>query len=295
MRLQKFLSDAGVASRRRAEELVSEGRVLVNDQVVESLPAFVDPRNDVVIVDGVRVRTQRHEYWLLHKPRNVVCTNSDPSGRTRVVDLLPPGRARMFSVGRLDAESTGLLLMTNDGELAERLTHPRFGVPKVYRAEVRSFVPDEIPGVLRDGVHLAEGKARAAGVQIVHRSRDHSVLEITLRESRNRQVRRMLAKLGFPVWRLKRVQYGPLVLKGLPLGACRELSAAELGALRREADQAVQRAAARGPRRGGRPAARFERDTGKPRAAGSGKRRTVSRQKRDGADEGAPPRRRIVD
>ncbi len=220
--------------------------MLVNDQVIEKLPAFVDPRSDVVIVDGERVQMQRLEYWVLHKPKGVVCTDFDPARRTRAIDLLPQMSTRLFVVGRLDAESTGLLLLTNDGELAARVTHPRYGIQKRYRAEVRAFVPDEVPSVLREGVHLAEGKARAAGVQIVHRTRDRSVLELTLREGRNRQVRRMLAKLGFPVTRLKRIEIGPLALKGLPLGASRRLTAAEVHALRAATEQAAERAEQRG-------------------------------------------------
>lgn len=232
MRLQKFLSDAGVASRRHAEEMILEGRVTVNGVVIDALPAFVDEQHDVVQVDGTRVRPQRLDYFIINKPRGVVCTNRDPGGRVRAVDLLPRLAARLFPVGRLDAESTGLLLMTNDGELALRLTHPRYGVAKTYRAEVRGRVPDDLPEQLRRGVHLAEGKARASDVEIVHASSQRSVLLITLHEGRNRQVRRMLARLGFPVRRLRRVQIGPLTLRGLPSGAARRLTPAELHALR---------------------------------------------------------------
>jgi 23S rRNA pseudouridine2605 synthase len=237
VRLQKLLSDAGVASRRRAEELILEGRVLVNDAIVDVLPALVDPERDRVIVDGVLVRVRRPEYFIVHKPKGVVCTNRDPAGRLRAIDLLPDLPVRLFPVGRLDAESTGLLLMTNDGELAERITHPRFGFPKTYHAEVCGRVPDDLPARMKAGVHLAEGKARASDVQIVHASRDRSALRITLREGRNRQVRRMLARLGHPVRSLKRVQIGPLSLKGLPVGAARRLTTGELAALRAELDR----------------------------------------------------------
>jgi 23S rRNA pseudouridine2605 synthase len=232
VRLQKFLSDAGVASRRRCEELILEGRVLVNDQVVDQLPAFVDPQRDVVVTDGDRVRPRLLEYLLLHKPKGVVCTNRDPAGRTRVRDLLPPDKRHLFTVGRLDADSTGLLLLTNDGELAARLTHPRFGVAKVYLAEVRGLVRPDLPQRMRAGVYLAEGRARAADVRILHRARDRCALQITLREGRNRQVRRMLARLGHPVRKLKRIAIGPLRLTGLPIGALRPLTQPEIRALR---------------------------------------------------------------
>jgi 23S rRNA pseudouridine2605 synthase len=247
MRLQKFLSDAGVASRRHAEELILAGRVLVNNEVVDTLPAFVDPARDRIIVDGARVRPQRLEYFLVHKPKGVVCTNSDPAGRVRAIDLLPELPVRLFPVGRLDEESTGLLLMTNDGELAQRITHPRYGVPKTYYVEVRGRVPPDLPARMKAGVFLAEGKAHASDVEVVHASTDRSALQITLREGRNRQVRRMLVRLGHPVRRLKRVQIGPLSLHGLPVGAARRLTTKELVQLRAACEPAP--AAARGKRR----------------------------------------------
>ncbi len=256
MRLQKFLSDAGVASRRHAEELILVGRVLVNDAVVDMLPAFVDPQQDRVIVDGTRVRPQHLEYFLVHKPKGVVCTNRDPAGRVRAVDLLPDLPMRLFPVGRLDEESTGLLLMTNDGELAERITHPRYGVPKTYYAEVRGRVPDDLPAKMKAGVFLAEGRARASGVEVVHSSNSRSSLLITLREGRNRQVRRMLARLGHPVKKLKRVQIGPLTLHGLPVGAARRLTVKELAALRGELGRATGAARTRRRRRSTGPSAK---------------------------------------
>jgi 23S rRNA pseudouridine2605 synthase len=249
VRLQRLLSDAGVASRRRAEELILEGRVLVNDQIVDTLPAFVDPQRDRVIVDGALVRPQRPDYFIVHKPKGVICTHRDPAGRLRAVDLLPDLPARLFPVGRLDTETSGLLLMTNDGELAQRLAHPRFGIAKVYRAEVRGRVPDDLPAQLRRGVYLAEGRASADEVQIIHAGAEHSVLEITLRESRNREVRRILARLGYPVRKLKRVRLGPLSLRGLPEGAARRLAPDELAALRIASDAT---AAKGGPARGRR-------------------------------------------
>jgi 23S rRNA pseudouridine2605 synthase len=249
--------------------------VLVNDAIVDTLPAFVDPHKDRVVVDGAPVRRQPLEYFILHKPRGVVCTNRDPAGRTRAIDLLPPTKGRLNVVGRLDADSTGLLLMTNDGELAEQIAHPRLSVPKVYRAEVRGQVATDLPAKMKKGVYLAEGKATASDVEIVHRSRQSSVLRVTLREGRNRQIRRMLARLGHPVKKLKRVQVGPLTLQRLPVGACRRLSSRELEDLRAALGSARRRRASEGPRR--------------PRAAA--KPRAPHRAKRADA-AGAKPRRR---
>jgi len=255
MRLQKFLSDTGVASRRHAEELILDGRVLVNDEIVTSLPAFVDPGHDRVVVDGVLVRRQPLVYYLVHKPPGVVCTHFDPAHRTRAIDLLPPLKQRLFPVGRLDEESSGLLLMTNDGELAQQIAHPRYGVPKVYRAEVRGRVPSDLPEQMKRGVYLAEGKARASEVEIIRATNKISILNITLREGRNRQVRRMLAKLGYPVRKLKRLQIGPLSLKGLPVGAARSLTPQELQMLLAAAATSAVRDATR-RRRHPRPAPR---------------------------------------
>jgi 23S rRNA pseudouridine2605 synthase len=248
VRLQKFLSDAGVASRREAEEIILEGRVSVNGRMVDSLPAFVEPATDEVRVDGARVHVAAHQYWLVHKPKNVLCTNSDPAGRVRACDLLPPQAGRLFPVGRLDADSTGLLLMTNDGELAQRVTHPRFGVPKTYRVEVRGRVPADVGARMTRGVYLAEGRAAATEVEVTHRSDERSVLLVTLCEGRNRIIRRMLARLGFAVRTLKRVQIGPLSLRNLPVGAARQLSDQELELLRR-AIKAERTRARRAPTR----------------------------------------------
>lgn len=293
MRLQKFLSDTGVASRRRAEELIEEGRVLVNDEVVTSLPAFVDPQHDQVVVDGLRVKAQPPAYYLLHKPKGVVCTNNDPAGRLRAIDLLPPMPQRLFPVGRLDEDSTGLLLMTNDGELAEEITHPRYGVPKIYRAEVRGRVAPELVEQMRRGVWLSEGKARAAEVEIVRSTNKSSVLNITLREGRKRQVRRMLAKLGHAVRQLKRLQIGPLSVRGLPEGACRQIRPAELRELRAMLDEgrkATRAAGADRPRR--RPSARTTGDD-QPRGARKPRSRTGRGGQGSGQDPGAGGRRII--
>jgi 23S rRNA pseudouridine2605 synthase len=285
IRLQKFLSDAGVASRRHAEDLILEGRVLVNDVIVDELPAFVDPNSDVVVANGVRVRPQHNEYFICHKPKGVVCTNRDPAGRIRAVDLLPPMRMRLFPVGRLDVESTGLLLMTNDGELAEQVTHPRYGIPKTYRVEVKGNVSGDLIEKMKAGVHLAEGKARASDVVIHHTSRERSVLTVTLREGRNRQVRRMLAKLNHPVKSLKRIEIGPLTLKGLPVGASRRLRDGEVRELKRTLQTLPRQ---RRPRR-------RSSDTG-PATAKKPRQKPPAQKKSDAAKPATPPgpQRRII-
>jgi 23S rRNA pseudouridine2605 synthase len=231
-RLQKVLAAAGVASRRECEHVILDGRVRVNGEVVAKLPVLVDPERDRITVDGQPLGRERKVYYLLHKPPGVHCTNYDPDNRTRAVDLLPGVKERVYSVGRLDADSSGLLLMTNDGDLAEHLTHPRYGVAKTYRAHVSGRItPDDIEQ-MRRGVWLAEGKAQVASAKIIHADARHSVVEITLREGRNREVRRILARLRHTVRRLIRIRIGPLSLRGLPVGRFRPLTAAELRSLR---------------------------------------------------------------
>lgn len=247
IRLQKAMADAGVGSRRACEELIESGEVEVNGRAVLDLPAWVDPSRDRILVRGRPLPVEeRAVHVMLHKPRNVVCTMDDPEGRRTVAELVShPAAARLFPVGRLDYDSTGLLLMTNDGELANRLTHPRYGVLKTYRATVKGEVAEEALEQLEQGIYLAErregrttGAQRAAhvGIRIVYRERTRTILEITLAEGRNRQVRRMLASVGHPVRKLMRIGMGPLSLKGLAIGEWRELTRAELNMLRRASD-----------------------------------------------------------
>jgi len=248
LRLQRVLADAGIASRRAGEQLIEAGRVAVNGNPVRGLPCFVDPEHDRIEVDGRPIpRPERHIYLMLHKPPRYLSTVADEPGSDRptILDLVDhPSRARLYPVGRLDYDTTGLILLTNDGELANRLTHPRYEVEKTYRALVRGRIAEEDTAKLEKGIYLAErregrtsGAARTAKVQIrIHkRDRERTILEITLREGRNRQVRRMLAKVGHPVKKLERVAMGPLRLKGLARGQWRELTRAELSSLRRAA------------------------------------------------------------
>ena len=241
MRLQKFLSEAGVASRREAEDYIRDGFVLVNGDVVTTLPVFVDPAQDVVVFKGARVKLRPSAYFIANKPKTVVCSGAARVGRLRVVDLLPELGLRLQPVGRLDPESTGLVLLTTDGDLAQRIAHPRYEIPKRYRVELRGRATDELIDRVSRGVHLAEGKARPADVQLFSATPDHSVVEVTVFDEFPRIVQRLFAKCGFEVKNLKRIAIGPLQLNRLPEGAVRELNDAEAESLR-----AVAYAARRG-------------------------------------------------
>ena len=233
MRLAKFLAHAGVASRRHAERLVTGGRVRVDGRVVTDPARDVDERNEVV-VDGAAVVPEQLEYHVVHKPAGVVSTAHDPEGRPKVTDMVESA-ARLYPVGRLDVDSTGLVLLTNDGELANRLMHPRYDVPRTYRARVVGGPSKRSLQALRTGVELDDGPARPARVTLLTPPGRESVLEITIREGRNRIVRRMLEAVGHPVRELERVAFGPLELGRLRPGDARRVRPRELEELRRRA------------------------------------------------------------
>ena len=233
-RLQKILSRAGIASRRKAEELIQTGHVQVNGKVVTELGTKANPRTDRIAIDGRPLRPPEELlYILLHKPINVVTTLSDPEGRPTVRQLLPEIRERVFPVGRLDFHSSGLLLFTNDGELALRLTHPRYGIRKTYRVKVKGTPTPEALAQLGSGVRLEEGKTAPAEVRIERSQEGKTWLEITLGEGRKREVRRMCERVGYPVEKLSRVRLGPLTLGKLAPGHHRMLTAREVRELRR--------------------------------------------------------------
>lgn len=237
MRLQKLLSAAGIASRRTAESLISEGRVTVNGVVMDTLGAKAVPDVDDVRVDDRRVKAAgRQRYILLNKPRGYVTTRQDPEGRRTVMDLLGGVREYVYPVGRLDYDTEGLLLLTSDGDLAAKLTHPRHEVARVYEAIVMGDPSDDALDELRRGIFLDGRRTAEAGITrgtTVGKGRDHTTkIVLTLREGRNRQVREMCARIGHPVRTLQRVRMGPLSLRGLPTGHWRDLSVAEVASLR---------------------------------------------------------------
>jgi 23S rRNA pseudouridine2605 synthase len=225
VRLNAYLARAGVASRRRADELIRAGRVRVNGAPGE-LNTVVG-KSDVVEVDGARVQRQRLAYALLHKPADAVTTAHDPQGRRTVVELVPD-EPRVVPVGRLDADTTGALLLTNDGDLAHRLAHPRYGVPKVYEAQVDGSPSADALARLREGVELDDGVTAPAEARMLAPGR----IELTLHEGRKHQVKRMCETVGHPVRRLHRSRYAGLDLEGLEPGEWRELTADEVAALR---------------------------------------------------------------
>ena len=236
-RLNKLLAHAGVGSRRRCDRLIRAGRVAVDGQPVHDLGTKIDPDGHRLTVDGRPIHLERTVYWLVNKPRGVVCTNHDPAGRPRAIDLVPHVEQRVYTVGRLDEMSEGLLLLTNDGDLAHRLMHPRFGIEKTYLVQVQGQPSKADLEQLLRGVWLAEGKVRARRIRRLKKQGESTWLRIVLAEGKNREVRRMLARLGHKVLTLKREAIGPVRLDRLSKGKARRLSGTELEALK----QAVAR------------------------------------------------------
>jgi 23S rRNA pseudouridine2605 synthase len=226
-----YLARAGLGSRRSCDELIRKGSVTINDEVVTFPREKVAPE-DVVLVDGEPVEARELRYFLVNKPRGVASTRRDPHAERVIVDLVPNGRI-LFPVGRLDVDTTGLIILTNDGVLANRLMHPRYGVPKTYVARVRGKVSRRALGTLRQGVDLEDGLTSPAEVNLKKQSAKTALVEITIHEGRKRQVRRMFAAVDLPVEELHRRRYGPIADKGLEPGGYRELAGDEVEALRR--------------------------------------------------------------
>lgn len=231
VRLQKFLADAGVASRRASEKLITGGHVTVNGAVVNALGYKVDPGAVQVAVDGQPVRARRKIYIALNKPRGVLCTRLDPEGRPTVMDLLPREWGSLFPVGRLDLESEGLLFLTNDGLFSLQLTHPRYGVRKRYVAVIEGRVGESELGRFTSGIEDDGDLLKAERVRLVQSNNSHSTVEVELAQGRNREVRRLFGALGHEVVELRRTQVGPVRLGELPPGKWRVLSAAEVKSL----------------------------------------------------------------
>ena len=275
MRLQRLLASAGFGSRRQCEELIEAGRVDVDGTVVTRLGTTVEPAASKVRVDGVLLKKQKLVYYAVNKPIGFVTTNRDPQGRPRVVDLVPPDE-RVFPVGRLDRNSEGLILLTNDGELAQRLTHPKFGVRKVYRVTVAGKVDFETMKQMRKGIYIAEGFVRVEGAKLVKSRSRSTEMEIVLREGKNREIRRILARLGHKVQHLRRIAVGPLRLGDVPSGAYRVVSHQEVEKLWRATEQSAHDEAPKKERgkyaskrgkaiaTGGRPSRKSAKKRGKP-------------------------------
>ncbi|HVJ82530.1 MAG TPA: pseudouridine synthase, partial [Planctomycetia bacterium] len=232
-RLAKIMASCGVASRRECEEYIRLGRVTVDGKMVTDVATKLDAQACEIRVDETTLKPEPKVYWLLHKPKGVLSTSKDTHGRRTVLDLLPRTKQRIYAVGRLDEDSTGLLLLTNDGEMALRLTHPRYEVAKTYIALVAGRVEDAVLDQLREGIWLAEGKVRASGVKRLGVQGDSTRLEVLLREGHNREVRRMFAKLGHKVMALHRVAIGPLKLRKLKRGDARPATSEEVYLLRK--------------------------------------------------------------
>ncbi len=231
-RLQKVLAAAGVGSRRECEQLILDGRVEVDRKIVTKLGTRIDPDKQKIRVDGVALKPRKTIYYMVNKPPGVLSTNRDPEGRLRVVDLLDT-EERLFTVGRLDKSSEGLILVTNDGDLANRLTHPRYGIEKTYVVQVAGSPSKDDLDSLQKGVRLAEGVARVARLKVRKRHKSNSTIEMVLNEGRNREIRRLLARIGHKVTQLKRIAVGPLKLGELPSGAHRQLTNDEVRQLRK--------------------------------------------------------------
>ena len=273
VRLQKLLAAAGIDSRRKCEEYVVTGRVTVDGEVVTDPGRKVDPESHDVRLDGERIRPQKKRYYLLNKPPGYLCTNYDRAGRPKAVDLIPSRDARLFTVGRLDEGSQGLLLVTNDGELAQRLAHPRYQVPRVYRVQVAGIPTAETLAQLRKGVYFTEGRFHLKRTKRLKTHGKSAFLEVELTHGQNREIRRLFARAGHKVMWLQRVSFGPIKLGDLPAGRFRPLRGDEIKALHDFV------------RRGG-PAER-------PKLPAKGRRPAPGRR---GRKEGVAPRgRRVVD
>ncbi len=256
-RLAKILAASGLDARRKCEEYVTAGRVTVDGEVITDLAFRADPYSQKIALDGERIKQQRKVYFILNKPRGVVCSNNDPQGRPRILDMFPEFvKERMFTIGRLDSESEGLILVTNDGELANRMAHPRYRVPKFYLCHVKGVPSSDTLAALKRGMYFEEGRFSVEGVRMKKTMGDSAYLDIVLNEGQNREIRRLLAKVDHKVMRLKRVGFGPIRLGDMPSGAFRPLTNEESKLLKNLSEQRahLDKAASRGRKsRGPKP------------------------------------------
>ncbi|MEO8428537.1 MAG: pseudouridine synthase [Verrucomicrobiota bacterium] len=231
MRLQRFLADAGVASRRASEQIILAGRVEVNGRLATELGTKVDPAHDRIAVEGKSIKPRRKLYLALHKPRGYLCSRRVPGARQTLADLLPKEWGHLYSVGRLDCQSEGLIFLTNDGEFCLQLTHPRYGVRKKYRVTVEGRADPKMIARMLQGVVSEDEKLKAEKARILTSNNSHSVVELELAEGKNREVRRLFESQGLLVSRLQRIQIGPIKLGELPVGKWRTLTEPEIKSL----------------------------------------------------------------
>lgn len=231
IRLQRFLAQSGLGSRRECETYITDGRVSIDGEIVTKLGTTVDPSRQEVALDGERLKIERKKYYVLNKPPGFFCTASDPQGRRTIYDLFPEEGPRLFSVGRLDENTTGLLIVTNDGDLAQKLAHPKYRIFRIYRAQVAGHPDREIFNQLKEGFHFTEGKFKVHDIRPVKKQRDSTWVEITMTEGRNREIRRLLARANHKVMKLERIAFGPVRLGKVSLGEYRELRKSELAQL----------------------------------------------------------------
>lgn len=236
VRLQVALARCGFGSRRACEEFIEAGRVSVNGTVVTSPGQKVNLREDKVLVDEEAIRPERPTYYMVNKPRGMLCTNKDPSGRPRVIDLFPKKAGRVFPIGRLDENTVGLILVTNDGEMSHLLAHPRFRVPKVYHVQVAGNPTQETLKQLREGLYFSDGRFKVERVRNIGRRGKSTILEVMIKEGRNREIRRLFARIGHKVMKLERTAFGPLQLRGVAVGRARPLTPEEVKLLRNYVD-----------------------------------------------------------
>ncbi|MBX3443571.1 MAG: pseudouridine synthase [Planctomyces sp.] len=282
IRLQRFLAACGLGSRRACEELITDGRVTVDGVTVDQLGATVDPSAQKILLDGERLRMERKRYYALNKPPGYLCTARDPAGRRRVLDLMPPGGPRMFTVGRLDENSTGLIFVTNDGDLAEKLAHPRNQIFRTYHVQVAGVPTREVYESLKEGLHFSDGRFRVRTVKTLKKVGQSAWLEVVLSEGHNRELRRLFARVGHKVLKLTRMAFGPIRLGRLNMGEFRPLTVRELADLHGMVERGGE--ARRAPRK---PGGRRPADKGPGRSPG--KRPGKRPAKQPGGRAGANP------
>ena len=254
VRLQKVLASAGFGSRRHCEEFIQSGRVTVDGKTVVELGQRVDPAKQKIQLDGETVSVEKKVYYVLNKPTGFLCTHSDPAGRRRVIDLFPKAKQRLFTVGRLDENSEGLILVTNDGEFANRLAHPRYRVSRVYEVQVAGIPTSDILRQMREGLRFSEGYFRVDRARRVRVKGKTAVLQLTLNQGRNREIRRLLARLGHKVMKLRRIEFGPIKLGKVNLGEHRTLTPYEVKQLEALLETKSATRSSRPPRKNAAPA-----------------------------------------